>query len=215
MTAPDAPWNPLIFEEDYLRVRAVPTCHTSTFVWCHAKGQQGGDWQFMVDPLRKLGHCNHIAFIFPYLNYSGEDGNGKNEALVQKIVDAEIVKGCHPDRIAVGGYDEGLDVALRAVLGDSKNTINGVLGVTEKLDVAIFEGLREAPNSQTPVYVVDRSSSAKAKSMLESMDLPARAYVVGSKKMASSVQLVTQEEFESLDKFIHESLPVEFAEQKN
>ena len=100
-------FDPLIFTDDYLRVRAVPTCHTSTFVWCHGKDQQGGDWQFMVEPLRTLGHCNHIAFIFPYLDYSeSRDGLtiSENEALVQKIVHEEIIKGCHPDRIAVGCF---------------------------------------------------------------------------------------------------------------
>ncbi|CAK7217545.1 hypothetical protein SCUCBS95973_003191 [Sporothrix curviconia] len=215
MATPAAPWNPLIYEDDYLRVRAVPTCHTSTFVWCHAKGQQGGDWQFMVDPLRKLGHCNHIAFIFPYLDYSEDENNDKNAVLVRKIVDAEIIKGCHPDRIAVGGYKEGFDVALQAVLGDGKNTINGVLGVTDEVNIATVKSLSNAPNAKTPVYVVDRSGSAAAKSAMESGGLVVHAYAAGSKTATSSAQPVTQAELESLDRFIHESLPVEFAEKKN
>lgn len=190
-------FDPLIFTEDYLRVRAVPTCHTSTYVWCHGKGQKGGDWQFMVEPLRKLGHCNHIAFIFPYLDYTETPhGNSisKNEALVQKIVDEEIKKGCHPDRIAVGGFNEGLDVALLATLADERNTINGVHGITERF--APYEAvktLRKSVNASTPVSVVDRSGvkNNAGEEILLAVGHPVAALVAGSSTIGS--QPVTQE----------------------
>lgn len=193
------PFDPLIFTDDYLRVRAVPTCHTSTFVWCHAKGQKGGDWQFIVDPMRKLGHCNHIAFIFPYLDYSDPNDPAaisKNEALVQKIVDEEIVKGCHPDRIAVGGYNEGLTVALLAMLTDNKNTISGVVGITERLALtAALKDLRKEANAKTPVFVADRSGADgnEGKKVLEAAGHPVRAFVEGSKDASSGTNPVTQE----------------------
>ncbi|ERT02502.1 uncharacterized protein SPSK_05557 [Sporothrix schenckii 1099-18] len=218
MAAP-VPFDPLIFTDDYLRVRAVPTCHTSTFVWCHSAADKGADWQFIVDPLRKLGHCNHIAFIFPYLDYSAPNDpaiRAKNEALVQKIVDEEIVKGCHPDRVAVGGYNEGLAVALLATLADPKNTINGVLGITERLALPSLAGVRKDANAQTPVFVVDRSGADgnEGKKALEAAGHPVRAVVDGSKNASSGANPVTQEELEKLDTFIHEVLPVEFAKKE-
>ena len=229
-------FDPLIFTDDYLRVRAVPTCHTSTFVWCHAKGQKGGDWQFMVEPLRKLGHCNHIAFIFPYLDYSETNDAAtisKNEALVQKIVHEEIVKGCDPERIAVGGYNEGLNVALLATLAD-RNKINGVLGITDRLVISeAVRELRKETNSKTPVYVVDRSGAKEnaGEKALTALVHPVGAIVDGSKDTLPMSQPATQEvsslslfqvttrltslqELEGLDKFIHTVLPVEFAEKK-
>lgn len=190
-------FDPLIFTDDYLRVRAVPTCHTSTFVWCHSKGQQGGDWQFMVEPLRKLGHCNHIAFIFPYLDYS-ESNDGamisKNEALVQKIVHEEIVKGCHPDRIAVGGYNEGLDVALLSTLASS-DEIGGILGITDRLALSKeIVNIRKSANSKTPVFVADRSGAKenRGEKLLASVGQPIGAFVDGSKNAASESNPVTQ-----------------------
>lgn len=191
-------FDPLIFTDEYLRVRAVPTCHTSTFVWCHGKGQKGGSWQFMVEPLRKLGHCNHIAFIFPYLDYSESSEAGtisKNEALVQKIVREEIEKGCDPGRIAVGGYNEGLDVALLSTLADA-NTIGGVLGITDQFVVAeAVRELRKPANSKTLVSVVDRSGAednAGAR-VLASLHQPIGAILSGSKNAAASDGPVTQE----------------------
>lgn len=192
-------FNPLIFTDDYLRVRAVPTCHTSTYVFCHGKGQQGGDWQFMVEPLRKLGHCNHIAFIFPYLDYSETtSGNSisPNEALIQKIVREEIVKGCDPGRIAVGGHNEGLDVALLATLADD-NKIAGVLGITEglKLTAAVKE-LRKPTNAITPVFVVDRSGgrgNADSEKLLLSIGQPIGAIVDGSQHDTTKTQPISSE----------------------
>ncbi|CAM1502647.1 Fc.00g074230.m01.CDS01 [Cosmosporella sp. VM-42] len=209
-------FDPLIFTDDYLRVRAVPTCHTSTFVWCHNKGQQGGDWQFMVEPLRKLGHCNHIAFIFPYLDYkesNDRSGISKNEALVQKIVHEEIVKGCDPARIAVGGYNEGLDVALLAILADT-NKIGGVLGITDRLALTdAIKELRKTANAKTPVFVVGRSGAKNnaGGKLFTAIGRPVGAVVDGSKNASSSSQPVTQEELEDLDTFIHQTLPVEIA----
>jgi predicted esterase len=189
-------FNPLIFTDDYLRVRAVPTCHTSTYVFCHGQDQQGGDWQFIVEPLRKLGHCNHIAFIFPYLDYSGTTSGGsisKNEALVQKIVKQEIVNGCDPSRIAVGGYNEGLEVALLATLAD-ENKIGGVLGVTDGLRLinAVRE-IRKPANAMTPVFVLDRSGKGDnaGEKLLSSFGQPIGAFVDGSKHDTSQSQPVS------------------------
>ncbi|KAJ2981590.1 hypothetical protein NQ176_g1939 [Zarea fungicola] len=213
-------FDPLIFTDEYLRVRAVPTCHTSTFVWCHSKGQKGGDWQFMVEPLRKLGHCNHIAFIFPYLDYDEKDEEsaiGKNEALIQKIVHEEIVKGCDPGRIAVGGYNEGLDVALLATLSDV-NKIGGVVGITDKFVVAdAVKALRKTANSETPVSVVDRSGAKDnvGGKALATFDQPVGSILDGSKNASSGPEPVTQEELEGLDTFIHKMLPVEMAAKQS
>ncbi|KAK4939524.1 hypothetical protein LTR10_020233 [Elasticomyces elasticus] len=207
-------FDPLIFTEDYLRVRAVPTCHTSTFVWCHGKGQKGDSWQFMVEPLRKFGHCNHIAFIFPYLEYrESNDASSvsKNQALVQKIVHEEIEKGCDPGRIAVGGYNEGLDVALLSTLSGT-NTIGGVLGITDRFVVAeAVRELRKPANSMTPVSVVDRSGAEDdtGAKVLASFHQPVGAFLSGSKNAAAGAEPVTQEELEGLDSFIHKVLPVE------
>ncbi|KAJ5604696.1 hypothetical protein N7510_009850 [Penicillium lagena] len=208
--APD----PLVFTDDYLRVRAVPTCHTSTFVWCHSKGQRGGDWKFMVEPLRKLGHCNHIAFIFPYLDYNetnSESGISNNEALIQKIVQEEITKGCDPGRIAVGGYNEGLEVALRATLADN-NKIGGILGITDSLNLTDeVNVLRKTANAKTPVLFVDRMrTKGTGSEKLKAIEQPVTV-VDGSKLVSSDTQPVTQEELERLDVFIHETLPVEMA----
>lgn len=190
--APD----PLVFNDDYLRVRAVPTCHTSTFVWCHSKNQRGGDWQFMVEPLRKLGHCNHIAFVFPYLDYdetNGESGTSKNEALIQKIVHQEIANGCDPGRIAVGGYNEGLEVALRATLADSKK-IASILGITDSLNLTDdVKVLRKSANAESPVLFVDRTGAKNnaAEKLLKAIEQPVKV-VDGSKLGSSDTKPVTQ-----------------------
>lgn len=191
--APD----PLVFTDDYLRVRAVPTCHTSTFVWCHSKGQRGGDWKFMVEPLRKLGHCDHIAFIFPYLdNNETNSGSGisSSEALIQKIVHQEIANGCDPGRIAVGGYNDGLETALKAILADS-NKIGSVLGITDCLNLTDeLNLLRKTANAKTPVLFVDRTGAKGncAEKLLKAIDQPVRV-VDGSKLASSDTQPVTQE----------------------
>ncbi|KAJ5805067.1 hypothetical protein N7474_010954 [Penicillium riverlandense] len=190
--APD----PLVFNDDYLRVRAVPTCHTSTFVWCHSKGQRGGDWKFMVEPLRKLGHCNHIAFIFPYLDYNETNcGNdiSSNEALIQKIVHQEIANGCDPGRIAVGGYNEGLEVALRATLADSYK-IGSILGITDCLNMTDeVNVLRKTANAKTPVLFVDRMGAKNngPEKLLKAIEQPVRV-VNGTKLASSDTQPVTQ-----------------------
>ncbi|KFY00134.1 hypothetical protein O988_03503 [Pseudogymnoascus sp. VKM F-3808] len=207
-------FNPLIFTDDYLRVRAVPTCHTSTYVFCHGKGQHGGDWQFMVEPLRKLGHCNHIAFIFPYLDYT-EPGSGnsasKNTALIQKIVHQEIANGCDPDRIAVGGYNEGLDVALTATLSDNQK-IQGILGVTDRLGLTDdITGLAKPANARTPVFVLDRSQKENnaGEKLLAAIEQPIGAFICGSQSDSSDGKPLTSEEIHVLDTFIYRSLPVE------
>lgn len=184
-------FDPLIFTGDYLRVRAIPTCHTSTFIWCHGKGQKGGNWQFMVEPLRKLGHCNHIAFIFPYLDYNTD--SHKNEALVQKIVHEEIAKGCDPGRIAVGGYNEGFDVALRATLADS-NKIGGVWGVTDGWDIPdALKELRKPTNAKTPVSIVDRSKPDASEKALIGLGQATGTIRAGSKNVKTAPQVVTDE----------------------
>jgi hypothetical protein len=149
--------DPLIYTSEYLRVRAVPTKHTSTYIFCHGKGQNGKQWQSLVEPLRKLGYCDHVAFIFPYFEFTNESNESymRNAAsLVRKIVAEEIVKGISADRIAVGGINEGFEVGLLSTIGDSTK-IAGTAGITESLQYTNTIAAQERDaNAGTPVFLI-------------------------------------------------------------
>ena len=120
----------------------------------------------MVEPPRKLGHCNHVAFIFPYLDYI--NNNAKNEVLVHE----EVSKGCDPRRIAVGGYNEDFEVALLAVLANDIK-IGGNWGIAESWEVAsCVEKNRQSTNASTPVSVMERSTSPLGEGVLKRFGHP-------------------------------------------
>jgi len=207
-------FDPLIYTDEYLRVRAVPTKHTSTYIFIHGPGQKGGDWQFVVEPLRKLGHVDHVAFIFPYLDFE----NIKNEAgmleaakLIQRIVAEEIVKGVAVERIAVGGFMEGFDVALLSALADDTK-IAAIVGVTEGLRSAeTIRGHRKTANARTPVFVIDRSkdnSDGGGKKLLAGMGQPIGAWVYENSSAESGIEPISPQEIEKLGAFLREALPV-------
>lgn len=128
----------LIYTDEYLRVRAVPTRHTSTYIFCHGKGQTGQQWQSLVEPLRRLEHLDHVAFIFPYFDFTKVITKSEILAaasLVQKIVSEEIVKGIPAHRIAVGGINAGFEIGLLATVGDSTK-IAGTVGVSKGFEYA-------------------------------------------------------------------------------
>lgn len=181
-----ATFDPYIYTEEYVRVRAVPTRHTSTYIFCHGKGQTGKQWITLVPHLRKLGHCDHVAFILPYFEFTDSTNEGDIRAaaaLVRKIVADEIVKGITADRIAVGGIDEGFEIGLLATVGDSTKIAGtlGVLGVQEGLDYTnsiIAE--KKASNAQTPVYLISHNSTAEnggIKEILQRIGQPVGALV--------------------------------------
>jgi hypothetical protein len=154
----------LIFTDEYLRVRAVPTQHTSTYIFCHGKGQTGAQWQSLVGPLRKLGHCNHVAFIFPYFDFPeamNESHILSAASLVRNIVSEEIVKGIPAHRIAVGGISEGFEVSLLATVANSTK-IAGTVGISKGLQYSrtIME-CKTTTNSETPVLMVFRSTETR------------------------------------------------------
>jgi hypothetical protein len=173
----------LIYTDEYLRVRAVPTRHTSTYIFCHGKGQTGQQWQSLVEPLRKLGHCDHVAFIFPYLEFT----NVKNEidmlcaaSLIQRIVAEEIVKGIPADCIAVGGIEEGFEVGLLATVGDCTK-IAGTVGISDGLEYThAIVSHKKAANAETPIFlIVDaaETSNGTLDGTLEKIGQPVGALV--------------------------------------
>jgi hypothetical protein len=150
----------LIYTDEYLRVRAVPTQHTSTYIFCHGKGHTGKQFKFLVKQLRKLGHVDHVAFIFPYFDFS--KGTTENEtisaaSLVQKIVLEEIEKGIPAHRIAVGGINEGFEISLLATVAGSAK-ISSTVGISKGLEyVHTIVEHKKTVNADTRVFAIVRS----------------------------------------------------------
>ena len=167
----------LVHKDDYVRVRAVPTKHTSTYIFCHAKGQKAADWISIVEPLRNLGIADHIAFVFPYLDSRPTDRSNlqalpEAATLVQKLVTEEIGFGVKADRIAVGGDEDGFETALLAVL-NSDTKIAGLIGLTGGLRLGNkLRVFRKSGNAETPVFVIERSQEHR---------------VVGGKKLSETI----------------------------
>ena len=189
-----AVFDPYIYTEEYVRVRAVPTRHTSTYIFCHGKGQTGKQWITLIPRLRKLGHCDHVAFIFPYFEFAdsmSESDIRRAAALVRKIVADEIVKGITADRIAVGGIDEGFEIGLLATVGDSTKIAGslGLLGVQEGLDYTnLIVAEKKASNAETPVYLIDHNPAAHnraVKELLEKIGQPIGSLVNTDKNLAA------------------------------
>lgn len=100
-----------------------------------------------------------------------------NSVLVQKIAHQEIANGCDPDHIAVGGYNEGLDVALLAALCIDQR-IRGILAITD--DLGRKDGIpewRKPANAKTPLFVVDYSgkNNNASEKLLASIEQPVGA----------------------------------------
>lgn len=186
-----APWNPLMYDERYVRRRAVPNSHTSSVVFCHASGQQGGDWLSMVNQLRELAPLDHVAFVFPYLSHGGEAGPASSVPLVQTIVAEEIKKGIAAGRIAVAGVGEGAAVALKAVLTDPTK-IAAVAGLAlTRADDSPIVAKRAPAQAQTPVLVASRAADQTAAA---TMSLAEKLQAVGQ-----PVEVITHDSASSLD----------------
>ncbi|PCG89692.1 Phospholipase/carboxylesterase/thioesterase [Penicillium occitanis (nom. inval.)] len=209
-----APWNPLMHEETYVRRRAVPNSHTSSVVFCHASGQQGSDWLYIVDQLRSLARLDHVAFVFPYLSYDGKAASpASNVQLIQTIVAEEIKKGILPGRIALGGMGEGAAVALSAVLSDPTK-IAGVAGLAlAGADDNQIIARRAPTQAQTPVLIASRvTQETAAMGLGEKLQRAGQPVEVIAHKAASldaKSGLLSQQEVEDLGAFFQKVLPVE------
>jgi hypothetical protein len=147
-----------MYEETYLRRRAVPNSHTSSVVFCHASGQQGSNWLYIVDQLRSLARLDHVAFVFPYLSYDGKASPASNVQLIQTIVSEEIKKGIPAGRIAVGGMGEGAAVALSAVLSNSTKIAGVAALALAGADDNQIVTQRVPAQAQTSVLIASRAA---------------------------------------------------------
>ena len=187
----------LIYTDEYLRVRAVPKQHTSTYIFCHGKGQIGAQWQSLVEPLRKQGHCDHVAFIFPYLDFpetTNESHIDSAAALVRKIVAEEIVKGIPAHRIAVGGSNEGFEVGVLATVADSTKTA-GVVGISKGLQysqtIAAHKGTMSV---ETQLFAIFRSAETRdgtENEVLKAVGQPVGAVVHSSARTSGVSPIVS------------------------
>jgi Phospholipase/Carboxylesterase len=191
----------LIYTDEYFRVRALPTQHTSTYIFCHGKSQTGEQWQFLVQPLRKLGHVDHVAFIFPYFDFS--EGITESQllsaaSLVQKIVLDEIEKGIPAHRIAVGGINEGFEIGLLATVAGSAK-IAGTVGVSKGLEYShnIVEH-KKTVNADPPVFVIVRSGETRSRTgdgILESIGQPLGRLVYETEHLGTQDQTISSKVF--------------------
>jgi len=211
MMIPDS----LIYTDEYLRVRAVPTRHTSTYIFCHGKGQTGEQWQSLVEPLRKLGHLDHVAFIFPYFDFAKVTTESEilgAASLVQKIVSDEIVKGIPADRIAVGGINEGFELSLLATVGGSTK-IAGTVGISKGFEYALtIVGHKKTANAETPVFVIVRSVETRSRTrdrILELIGQPIGRLVYEKEYLDAECQTLSSKDIDILESFLHVVLPVD------
>jgi predicted esterase len=182
-----------MYDDRYVRRRAVPSSHTSSVIFCHGRGQKGSDWLSMVDQLRALACLDHVAFVFPYLSYSGEASSqaSSSVSLVQTIVAEEIKKGIAAGRIAVAGMGEGAAVALKAVLTNpSKITAVAGLGLTRADDSPIV-AKRAPAQAQTPVLIACHGEIGAAAA---TMSLAEKLEAAGQ-----PVEVITHDSVSSLD----------------
>ena len=150
---------------------------TASVIWLHGLGADGGDFAAIVPQLDLTG-CAPIRFVFPHapripVTMNGgyvmpawydilgtetqrvEDEAGvRHSALaIEALIQRELARGVHADKIVLAGFSQGCAMVLFTGLRYPQR-LAGILALSGYLPMADSTAAeRSAANQQTPVFM--------------------------------------------------------------
>ncbi len=150
---------------------------TASVIWLHGLGADGGDFAAIVPQLDLTG-CAPIRFVFPHApripvtmngayvmpawydilgtetqRVEDEAGVRRSALAIEALIQRELARGVHADKIVLAGFSQGCAMVLFTGLRYPQR-LAGIMALSGYLPMADSTAAeRSAANQQTPIFM--------------------------------------------------------------